>query len=317
MGATPSERLVSVIIPCYNCAATVAETIESVLAQDHREVEVIAVNDGSKDDTLAVLRGFGDRIRVVDQRNSGPPAARNAGMAAARGGYIAFVDADDIWLQGKVSAQVRHLEQNPDVGTTYTAWHVWEPDGDGRFSHPGHLVGPVVTDAIDPMLSGWLYGRLLFTSELLTSTVLLRRSLAERIGGFDLALWNGDDYDYWIRLSREAKISKLAAVGVLYRQLPGSVSRSPKDVNFEFEVISRALRQWGPVGPDGRAVDARRLAERLESLELAHGYAHLRSGKAEIAWQVYRAAALKHPLRPGHWLNALRARIRMWRPTTA
>jgi glycosyltransferase involved in cell wall biosynthesis len=302
--------LVSVIVPAYNCAATIAETLESVLAQDYGAIELIVVNDGSKDHTLEVLRGFGGRIRVVDQANAGPPAARNAGIAAARGEYIAFIDADDIWLPGKVSAQVRHLETHPEVGTTYTAWHVWEPDGNGRFSTPGHLAGVAVGDDLDPALSGWLYDRLLFTSELLTSTVLLRRSLAERVGGFDLALWNGDDYDYWIRLSREAKISKLASVGVLYRQLPGSVSRSPKEVNFELEVISRALRQWGPVGPDGRAVDARRLAERLEALELAHGYAHLQRGNPQIAWKVYCQAAKRRPTRLSYSLNAVKA---LWR----
>ena len=302
--------LVSVIVPAYNCAATIAETLESVLAQDHGAVEVIVVNDGSKDHTLEVLHGFGDRIRVVDQANAGPPAARNAGIAAARGEYLAFVDADDIWLPGKVSAQVRHLEAHPEVGTVFTEWFVWEVDADGRFSTPTRFEGYRVDDRVDERVSGWIYHQLLLTSELLTSTVMLRRSLAERVGSFDLTLWNGDDYDYWIRLSREAQITKLASVGVLYRQLPGSVSRTPKDMNFEYELVTRALRRWGAAGPDGRTPDAAVLNQRLEQLQLAHGYAHLKSGKASIAWQVYRDAALQRPWRAGYWLNAARAALK-------
>lgn len=305
------SSLVSVIIPCYNCAATVAETIESVLAQDV-PVEVVAVNDGSKDRTLEVLSSFGSRIRVIDQPNAGPPAARNAGVQAATGSFIAFVDADDIWLPGKASAQVRHLQGHAEVGTVFTDWFVWEPAVDGRFETPEQFRAYRVDDRIDPEVSGWIYHRLLLTSELLTSTVMLRRSLAERVGGFDLRLWNGDDYDYWIRLSREAQITKLASVGVLYRQLPGSVSRSPKDINFEFEVVSRALRQWGSAGPDGRSPAPAVLEQRLQSLQLAHGYAHLRNGKPSIAWQVYRDAALRNPLQAGLWLNAARAAVRMW-----
>lgn len=303
--------LVSVIIPAYNCAGTIAETLESVLAQDHGAIEVIVVNDGSKDHTLEVLRGFGDRIRVVDQPNAGPPAARNAGMAAARGDYIAFVDADDIWLQGKVSAQVRHLETHPEVGTVFTEWHIWEPGADGHFTTPPQYQHYLVDDRIDERVSGWIYHQLLLTSELLTSTVLLRRSLAERVGSFDLTLWNGDDYDYWIRLSREAQITKLGSVGVLYRQLPGSVSRTPKDMNFEYELVTRALRRWGSAGPDGRTPDPAVLDQRLRQLQLAHGYAHLKRGKAAIAWQVYRDAALQSPLRATHWINAARAAAKL------
>ncbi len=140
---------------------------------------------------------------------------------------------------------------------------------------------------------------------------MLRRSLAQRVGGFDLTLWNGDDYDYWFRLSREAQISKLASKAVLYRQLPGSVSRSPKERNFELEVVTRALERWGAKGPDGRGLSEAALQQRLESLRLAHGYAHLVNGKPQIAWQVYRTAALEHPLQAGHWIKAARAAVKM------
>jgi glycosyltransferase involved in cell wall biosynthesis len=312
-----SDPLVSVIIPCYDCASTVRETVASVFAQDFDEIEVIAVNDGSRDDTLAVLRSMEPRIRVIDQPNSGPPEARNAGMAAARGEYIAFVDADDLWLPGKLSAQVGHLERHPDVGVVFAEWHVWRPDADGQFRPPAALTTARVTDTLDEAASGWLYPRLLLKSQMLTSTVLLRASLARQVGPFDRSLRNGEDYDYWLRLSRVTPLHKLAAVGVLYRQLPGSESNTPKDTNFELTVVRRALERWGTSGPDGQQADPKALQRRLRSLELEHGYAHLRRGKAVIAWDTYRRAVRQQPWQLGHWKNAGLALAKLWRTGAA
>ena len=92
MSATP----VTVVIPAFNSERTISEALESALAQDHPATEIVVVNDGSRDDTLKVLGRFGNRIRVIDQPNSGPAAARNAGIQDAEGDYIAFLDADDV-----------------------------------------------------------------------------------------------------------------------------------------------------------------------------------------------------------------------------
>lgn len=301
------STLVSVIVPAYNCAATIAETLESALAQDYPAKEIIVVNDGSKDETLAALNRFGTRIRVIDQVNAGPPAARNTGIAAARGEYIAFLDADDVWIQGKLTAQARHLDANPEVGTVFTRWHIWNADADGRFSRLPTIESRPVSEAVDSANSGWLYHRLLLDSELLTTTVMLRGSMVRRIGGFDTGLWNGDDYDYWLRASREGRITKLASIGALYRILPQSVSRSPKERNFEHEVVSNAIARWGLVGPDGTAASPAQVQARLEDLELAHAYAHMTAGDPQVAWAVYRTALKRHPLRWRLWLNTARA----------
>jgi glycosyltransferase involved in cell wall biosynthesis len=104
---------VSVVIPVFNGAATVGRAIESVLAQRFDgEIQVIVVNDGSTDASAEVLRGFGERIRVIDQANRGAAAARNAGAAAARGEYLAFLDADDTWLPGKLATTIPLLDRN-------------------------------------------------------------------------------------------------------------------------------------------------------------------------------------------------------------
>jgi glycosyltransferase involved in cell wall biosynthesis len=289
----------------------VAETVDSALAQDHAAKEIIVVNDGSTDDTLQVLARFGDRIRVIDQKNAGPPAARNAGFAAARGDYIAFLDADDVWVQGKLAAQARHLDAHADVGTVFTNWHVWTPDADGRFRRLPEIESRHVDDRVDEANSGWLYHRLLLDSELLTTTVMLRGTMVRRIGGFDPGLWNGDDYDYWLRVSREGRITKLASIGALYRILPNSVSRSPKERNFELEVVQRALQRWGIEGPDGTRADPVAVQRRIESLQLAHGYAHLLRGNPHLALEAYRGALARHPLNLKLWLNAARAALRV------
>jgi glycosyltransferase involved in cell wall biosynthesis len=305
-----SQTLVTVIIPAYNCASTVAETLESVLAQDHAATEVVVVNDGSKDDTLQVLSRFGERIRVIDQPNAGPPAARNTGLRAARGEYIAFLDADDVWIQGKLAAQARHLDANPDVGTVFTDWYVWNSETDGSFRRRPEIEARSVDDSIDPATSGWLYPRLLFGSELLTTTVMMRASVIRRIGDFDVRLWNGDDYDYWLRASREGRITKLASIGALYRILPNSVSRRPREINYEYEVVKGAIERFGLQGPDGTEADPAAVIARLDELQIAHAYGHLLRGDAELALRTYRRMVAKHPTRLKLWVNMARAAVR-------
>lgn len=114
--------IASIVVPAFNAARTLSETLESLLSQTIRDYEVIIVNDGSTDNTLEIARGFTDdaRVRIVTQPNRGLAGARNAGIAAARGKYIGFCDADDIWMPEKLATHVRHLEQSPDVGLSFS-----------------------------------------------------------------------------------------------------------------------------------------------------------------------------------------------------
>ena len=287
-----------------------AEARESVLHQGYPEKEVIVINDGSTDGTLDVLRGFGDAIRVIDQKNSGPPAARNAGLRAVRGEYIAFLDADDVWVPGKLARQIEHLDSRPEVGAVFTEWKVWEPDADGAFRRPAWFAGGMADAEIDLALSGWLYNKLLFECEMLTSSVMLRVSVVRAVGEFDLGMFNGDDYDYWLRVSRVTRISKLRCAGVLYRVLPDSVSRKARVTNYEYEVIRSALARWGRVGPDGTETGARQMQDRLDRLAHQHGYAHLLHGDPQIALDTFRELLARHPLRPQLWLQFARALIK-------
>ena len=305
--------LVSIIIPVYNGETYIAEAVESALVQDYPSKEVIVVNDGSTDGTMEVLRQFGGSIRVVDQANGGPPRARNAGLAAARGEYVAFLDADDVWLQGKLAAQVAHMEGHPDVGTCYITWTVWPADADGVFRRPPAAQQPLGATQVNTAMSGWIYSRLLFDSELLTSTVLIRTSVLRRVGEFDQALWNGDDYDFWLRLSQAAQISRLEPAGVLYRVVQGSVSRRARPVNDELVVIERTLARFGLQDPGGPPIDAARVKRRLDGLIFQFGYSHLRQGDPSIAWKSFAQNLRFRPWQPRLWLHALRALIKTLR----
>src|SRR5262249_35097739 len=113
-------ELVSVVIPTYNAGADVVEAVQSVLAQTYQEFEILIVDDGSTDDTETALRRFGERVRYFKQDRSGPSAARNRAILNARGAYLAFLDADDLWLPEKLDRQVRFLDARPQMVLAYT-----------------------------------------------------------------------------------------------------------------------------------------------------------------------------------------------------
>jgi glycosyltransferase involved in cell wall biosynthesis len=307
--------LVSVIIPAYNAAAYVAEAIDSVLAQDYPLVEVIVVNDGSKDNTLDILKGYGESIRIIDQANAGPPRARNAGLAAVRGEFVAFLDADDIWLPTKLSAQVAHLQAHREVCTVFTRWHVWPPDADGIFRLPAVRQVPVPGGPVVPEYSGWMYTRLLLECHLLTTTVMMRMSMVDEIGGFDVNLFNGDDYDFWLRASRFAKVDQLDGIGAYYRVVEGSVSRKARPVNYERVVIEQAVKRWGLTDAKAGSAMAPAVMQRhLDDLTLQFGFDHLVAGDARVAWNSYAEVLARTPWRLSLWPAAAKALVKRLAP---
>lgn len=303
--------LTSVIIPAYNCGLYLAMAVHSALDQDYPNLEIIVVNDGSTDDTLDVLAQFGARIVVVNQPNSGVAAARNLGMQTARGAFIALLDADDLWLPGKLRKQVDYLSAHPELGAVYCAWREWRPDAQGVFSVPQLSRAEMEQQGIEAQDSGWLYNKLFLDSIIHTSTLLMRREIMQQVGAFDPALRRGQDYDYWFRLARLAPIHKLRAVLSLYRIHPESISHQPHRVNYPVLVIQKALEQWGRVGPEGTETPQALIDGVLSRHWFNFGYLHLQQGDPKLAYAAFRRSLRLHPARVKTWINAARSLVKM------
>lgn len=188
---------VSVIIPCYNHAGGLPAAIQSVRAQGWPGVEIIVVDDGSTDETQKLLHELrGSDLRCLRQQNQGPAAARNTGIRAARGDWIAFLDADDYWLPGKLAAQFELLARHPDAGFSYGGLRLRASDGSER---------EVKCDFSERQLLLVL----LEGSRLFTTTVIVRRSGLKRTGLFHTGLRTGEDWDLWLRLA-----ARYSGVGV-------------------------------------------------------------------------------------------------------
>lgn len=295
--AQPSDNLVSVIIPAYNAESYVLEAIKSILAQDYTPVEILLVDDGSTDRTVERVQIAAPKVRIIRQQNAGVAAARNTGLREVRGSYITFLDADDIWLPGKLSAQVRYLQSHPEVGLVFHNWEVWKPDSSGVYHWPQlDSVKPKIEPSVEPDLSGWLYLSLLLDCVVHTSTVMIRREVIDKVGFFDTDLVCGEDYDYWLRISRICKMHKLPETYSFYRSVGGSLSSKPKSINYEYEVISRALFKWGLVSPDGQVMPSRLMVRRLAGMAFNHGYNHYHQGIPALALSAFTRVLHHDPL---------------------
>jgi GT2 family glycosyltransferase len=187
--------LVSVVIPTFNRGGLVREAVASVCAQHGAEFELVVVDDGSTDGTVAALHDeFGTRIRVIRTDNRGVAASRNLGVAASRGEVIAFLDSDDLWLPGKLAAQITFFAAHPEAQICQTE-EIWIRNG-VRVNPCAHHRKPS-GDIFEPSL------RLCLVSP---SAVMLRRELFERVGGFDERLPVCEDYDLWLRIARDTPV---------------------------------------------------------------------------------------------------------------
>ena len=266
-----TQPLVSVIIPCYNNASLVTASVNSVLQQDYPNIEVIVVDDGSTDNSVEVLEQFGNRINLLQQVNQGPAAARNTGLQAAKGRYIAFNDSDDFWLPGKLSAQISFLEQHPEFGLCFSRWAVW--DKNVSFDDMVQKYDqPTATNDIDENLTGWLYIPLLKESVIHTITAVIRREVLDDIGHFDTAYRIGEDYDLWIRISRKYQMAKLNRVFALYRDNPDSITKGVQRKNFSAMVLQSAIDKFGYTCPSGKSITPETVNTYLGARHFSYGY---------------------------------------------
>lgn len=200
-----SAPLVSVIIPTFNRAGWLTETIESVLSQTYPNLELIVVDDGSTDDTAEVVQRFGNRLTHLRQANRGVSAARNRGVAASRGAWVAFLDSDDLWRPNKVAAQVAMFQSQPEVAVCYT---------DEIWIRHGVRVNP---KRIHQKHTGWLFEPSLPRCIISPSSIMMRRSLWTRLGGFDERLPACEDYDLWLRMTARVPVTLLPEAFIVKR----------------------------------------------------------------------------------------------------
>ncbi len=293
----------SVIVPVYNGARYLAESLDSALAQDYPNLEVVVVDDGSTDDTPAVLARYGERIRAIRQHNQGAAAARNAALQASRGEYIAFLDADDLWAPHKLGIQVRHLESHPDVDLAYSAWTVVE--NRAAAAQASAAIASASSHIVDKGGSGWLYNQLLMDCVIHTTTVVMRRELLQTVGHFDPELRRGQDYDYWLRASRVTRIDKLHEALSIYRLHESNSTSQPVRTNYAGVIVQRALERWGPVGPDGQCTSTKAIRLRLAQSWATFGYVHARAGNRLVALDAFARSVTNRPLQPRIWALTL------------
>lgn len=200
---------ISVVIPNYNYGRYLAETLESVFAQTLPPHEVIVVDDGSTDNSSEILSSYGDRVRVVRQQNRGVAAARNAGIELATGEFVAFLDADDIWLPQKLERQVERFLADPEIGLVLC--------GGEEIDERGVRLGQLLTDGME----GWIAKEMLLferTTVLLPgSGALVPRPIFKTIGEFDGRLPPSEDWDISYRIARRYKVGFVPEVLIQYR----------------------------------------------------------------------------------------------------
>ena len=207
-------KTISVIIPTYNHARFLRDAVDSALAQTYAPLEVIVVDDGSTDATPRILAAYGDRIRAIRRENGGVGAARNTGIAAARGELLAFLDSDDIWRPAKLEMQVARFEADPGLGLVHCRAETF--DDAGKLVH-APLVG----------LEGWVAMELLrFDRGVIAapcSATVVPKRVAEELGGFDPRLQPSEDWDFYYRLATRYRIGYVNDILVHYRIHSGGI----------------------------------------------------------------------------------------------
>lgn len=194
--------MVSVVIPMYNGEKFVGDAIRSVLSQSYAHAEVVAINDGSPDNSSEIATSFGERVTVIDQPNQGVAAARNAGILSCLGEFVAFLDQDDWWAEEKLELQMTQFSQDPDVGLVHTDVTYYDESG----TKPQ----PILNEHAGTLeLTGYCLEQLLLGNGMYNSTVVVRRAALDEAGLCDLSIPGNtvQDYDLWLRIAKSWKFA--------------------------------------------------------------------------------------------------------------
>jgi glycosyltransferase involved in cell wall biosynthesis len=285
-------RLVSVIIAAYNCAPYIGQTLDTVLAQTYKPLELIVVDDGSTDDTWQVLQSYGERIVAVRQDNGGVAKARNTGLEHARGEFIALMDHDDLCMPERIAAQVALLDLHPEVGLSCTEFSAFNDKGPiaeryspcyyaqcaaSRGGAAGHFprkatmdVGPALPAnagrAVEvPIYNGSVYDTIACGNFAHPPTVLFRASLVDQIGGFDPAARLSTDWDWLVRAARVHDFAYIDRPMLSYRRSNTQISseRYSKNASVDAVMVAERIMARDPGLLARRGPTVRRLLSEL------------------------------------------------------
>jgi len=270
-----ANPLVSVLLPAYNCAGTIGETLDSVISQTYPNVEIVVVDDGSTDATEAVVHQYKNRVRYFRKTNGGVGSARNRAQREARGDYQAWLDSDDICEPDRLALQVGYLESSPDIVLCSSDFSAFENRRQLSASYigayysivdrtPGGIAGiypqrrsfigrdvPWASSSEAAPIStfhGRIYERLVWGNFIHPPTVMVRRSTVSRVGEFNETYRVVCEYDWLIRASRLGPIGFIDRPLLRYRVWPGQLSGDPHTAWFKLETVSlmRAVRECDP-----------------------------------------------------------------------
>ena len=216
MAGSSAGDLVSVVVATYNMGHYLPQAVQSVLGQSYQNVDVQIVDDGSTDETPTILRQWDahPRVRVHRQMNGGQARAKNQGVVLSHGDFVAFLDADDVWLPGKLSRQMPLFSGRPEIGVVYSDYERMDDEGRPLPKGPTR------------MHRGRISGALLIENFVSFPSAVVRRDCLERHGAFDEALGMGIDYDLWLRLSAHYQFDFIAEPTVRYRIWAGHMSKN-------------------------------------------------------------------------------------------
>ncbi len=290
---------VSVIIPAYNAVATIAGTVDSVLGQTFGDFEIVCVDDGSTDATLAIVKQYGERVRLLEQANAGPAAARNNGARNSSGEYLAFLDADDVWMPTFLERSVAALDADAALSMVYCNCALADSEG----------------VAIDTALVGKGFDHAPSLHELLTrlwpimpSAVLARRSAYDKCGGYRDALkgasFRFEDVDFWIKMREQGPFGYIDEALITWRfaWFPKQLKRLP-DYSKALHVFEAYLQERYGVSA-APLVDARARAPR--SILATIGLKALRDGDRSRARAAFARAIKVDPYRLKNYLRWMR-----------
>ena len=257
---------VSVIIPTYNRARIVGEAIDSVLSQGYDDFELIVVDDGSTDGTEELVASYLPRLTYLYQEHQGVSAARNRGIASARGEYISFLDSDDLWLRDKLSSQVCFMESHPECLICYT---------DEIWIRKGVRVNPMKKHR---KYSGMIFEQCLPLCIVSPSSVLIARTLLDEVGIFDETLEVCEDYDLWLRIAARYPIHFIETPLIVKRG--GHEDQLSKKLNGQDRFRIKALTKLligDFISPRQRELAWRELSKKCE----IYGKGCIKRGKQE------------------------------------